>query len=256
MKSLFFWILIGAMIFSFAGIALAETSEEELYGVSEAKIEPEKVKGNPLSGDGADNHKVEGPEEGEEGTKEIPCDVELDDLGSDYPDTSENEIIEVHWQISDDGKELSWQSEDEVAQAVVKGGNSANVYYYYDDEGNYLGLWDAENGLWYDSGLVAPKNPGGQDSDISNFGFFANCPEEENGTNGNGTNGNGTNGNDTNGPPPVGNGVTRTSTPRAEVSLPEEVKATPVSLPATGGNPFLFLMGLGLLLTGIITIKK
>ena len=260
MKSLFFWILIGAMIFSFAGIALAETSEEELYGVSEAEIEPEKVKGNPLSGDGADNHKVEGPEKGEEGTKEIPCDVELDDLGDDYPDTEDKETIEVDYEISEDNKSLSWSSDNKVSEVVVKGGPSANVYYYYDGD-TYLGLWDEDNGRWYDSGLRPPVNPGGQDPTISNFGFFADCPEEENGTNGNGTNGNGTNGNGTNGngtngPPPVGNGVTRTSTPRAEVSLPEEVKATPVSLPATGGNPFLFLMGLGLLLTGIITIKK
>lgn len=236
----------------------SETANEPSDDTSEAGVEPEKVDGNPLSGKGADEHKVDSPSGGDTGTKEIPCDVELDDLGESYPDITDKETIEVDYEISEDNKSLSWSSDNKVSEVVVKGGPSANVYYYYDGD-TYLGLWDEDNGRWYDSGLRPPVSPGGQDPTISNFGFFADCPdaEDENGTNGEEPNGNDTNGNGTNGngPPPVGNGVVRTTTPPVGVELPE-IEATPVSLPATGGSPILFLIGLGLFSVGIAIVRK
>jgi hypothetical protein len=227
MKKLFVALLIVMVL---AGGAFAAT---------ESGVEPVEVDGNPLSGQGADNHKVE-PVEGDEGSIEIPTGVELDDLGSDYPDVSEAPTIEVHYSVSEDGKYLDWWSQEKVAEVVVKGGNAANIYYYYDGDGNYLGLWDDVNGVWYDRNLQAPEftNPKGKVivPEISNFGFFARTPEQNGNGNGNGT------------PPTLTNGVFRTSTP---------IHVTPMALPSTGGNFFYLLtVGLGMLFSGIAITKR
>jgi hypothetical protein len=227
-KRLLFVVLVLVLVFSTTAFA-----------TSEAGVEPVEVDGNPLSGKGADNHKVEGTDDG---SIEIPCDVYLEDLGPDYPDVSENETVEVHYTISEDGKYLSWSSKDKIAEVVVKGGPSANVYYYYDGDGNYLGLWDEDNGVWYDSGLHAPANKKGRVPEISNFGFFARCPETGNG--------NGDNGNGTNGPPELTGGVYRIS---AKV---------PTALPQTDGNLPLIAITLSVIaltigiFVGIRTFKR
>jgi hypothetical protein len=70
-KRLLFVVLVLVMVFSTTAFA-----------TSEAGVEPVEVDGNPLSGKGADNHKVEGTDDG---SIEIPCDVYLEDLGKDYP---------------------------------------------------------------------------------------------------------------------------------------------------------------------------
>lgn len=259
MKKIFIVLLV-VSIFLIGSIVYADFEEVVEDGVSEAGVTPEVADDdNPLRGDGADNHKVEAddvPDDGEGIKEDIPCGVELDDLGHDYPDVSENETFNVDYKVSDDGKYLSWESGNKVSEVVVKGGPSANIYYYYDDEGNYLGLWNEDTSVWYDSGLRSPTmtNPQGDEiiPEISNFGFFSTCTKEngEDPTNGeNGENGEEPiNGEEPNGKPPaVGNGVFRTKTPL------HDFEATPIDMPRTPrtGGVSLWLYGLVLTVVGI-----
>jgi LPXTG-motif cell wall-anchored protein len=247
MKKIVFWLLIGIMLFGFAGAALATESEIELGPA----VSPIEVNGNPLSGKGAEEHKVE-PKVGESGTIEIPCDVGIDDLGKNYPDTS-TASIEVKYQISEDGKYLSWESESQIEMAVVKGGNKANIYYYYDADGKYLGFKNEDTGMWYDNNLQSPLNKGGNVPEISNFGFFCSDgdnkgweppiddypsdEEEEVKTT----------------PPVIGNGVFRTTTPPTFLVTP---MSSPVALPQTGGISLLTILGLSLITFGSFLFKK
>jgi hypothetical protein len=255
MKKVIGWLLVFFMFFVLSGVAIA-TPEGD---TSEAGVVPTPIDGNPLSGEGADNHKIENPDGGDTGSIDIPSDVELNDLGSSYPDVSGSGTVEVNYEVSSDGKYLSWSSTEKVDTVVVKGGNSANIYHYYDSEWNYLGLWDDDAGMWYDSGLKAPDftNPVGIVivPDISNFGFFKGpgTGGSNGGSNG-GTNG-GTNGGELNGG--TNGGGNGGGSALGEFILGPEAPATdPLALPPTGGASSIAI-ALGLLLAGSgILIKR
>ena len=187
MKNKIILLVLIALLLLFSPAVYAETYGDE----SGPAVEPVEVDGNPDAGKGSDNHKVENFSDGDTDIKEIPCGPGLEDLGNDYPDVTDNDTADVEYTVYNDGKSLSWQSLSQISEVVVKGGSTgANIYYYFDDEGNYLGYWNDETGMWYDNGLMAPTftNPQGTviEQDISHFSFFTTCSAAPPPTNGNG----------------------------------------------------------------------